>query len=82
MLLIGVERKQVKFIYIASAVIGIAFMSKLWQGLLPVPALAVFVIILRWEAWGRFLKTATVAFVIFIITALVWPTLVWLFDSH
>ena len=82
MLLIGVERKQVKFIYIASAVIGIAFMSKLWQGLLPVPALAVFVIILRWEAWGRFLKTATVAFVIFIITALVWPTLVWLFDSQ
>ena len=82
MLLIGVERKEVKFIYIAAAVIGIAFMSKLWQGLLPVPALAVFVIILRWQAWGSFLKTASVSFVIFIITALVWPTLVWLFDSQ
>ena len=81
MLLIGVQRKQVKFLYIAAAVIGIAFMSKLWQGLLPVPALAVFVIILRWERWGQFLKTLAVCFVIFIVTALAWPTLVWFFDS-
>ncbi len=81
MLLIGVQRKQVKFFYIAAAVIGLAFMSKLWQGLLPVPALAVFVVILRWEKWGVFLKTAALSFAIFIVTALAWPTLVWFFDS-
>ncbi len=82
MLLIAVEKRKIKYIYITAVLIGIAFMSKLWQGLIPLPALAIFYISTRWEPWGKFFQTTIIALIFFSITAFFWPTLAWVFESY
>ena len=81
MLLIAVDSKKVRYVYITAILIGIAFMSKLWQGLIPLPGLAILYIYMRWESWRKFLQTTGLALAAFTITAFAWPLLAWLLDS-
>ena len=81
MLLIAVDRKKVRYVYITAILVGIAFMSKLWQGLIPLPGLAILYIYMRWESWRKFLQTTGLALAVFTITAFAWPLLAWLLDS-
>lgn len=81
MLLIAADRRKVRYVYITAILIGIAFMSKLWQGLIPLPGLAIFYIYMRWEPWSKFLQTTVLALAVFTMTAFAWPLLAWLLDS-
>ena len=81
MLVIGTERKKARYIYMTAILVGIAFMTKLWQGLIPLPALAIFYISMRWETWIKFFRTTGLAVILFAIAAFSWPTLAWLLES-
>ena len=81
MLLIAADRRKVRYVYITAILIGIAFMSKLWQGLIPLPGLAIFYIYMRWEPWSKFLQTTVLALAVFTMTAFAWPLLAWLLES-
>lgn len=74
----AVQERHEGFFYVASAVVGLAFMVKLWQGLLPVPAFALLALLYRWTPWPRFVRTAAICSAIALVSALWWPTLVWL----
>ncbi|HAL47349.1 MAG TPA: hypothetical protein DCP37_06300 [Dehalococcoidia bacterium] len=74
----AVQERREGFFYVASAVVGLAFMVKLWQGLLPVPAFALMALFHRWTPWPRFVRTAAVCTAIALASGLWWPTMVWL----
>ena len=78
----GVQEKQVRYFYIAAAVMGVGFNVKLWQGLLPLPAFGLFVLVHRWTSWGKLFSTAFFAGLVFMVSAFWWPTLVWLTSSQ
>ncbi len=77
----AVQEKREGFFYIAAAVLGMAFMVKLWQGLLPAPAFVALAFTQRWTPWPRFIRVGAISAGIFLITAFWWPALVWLTSS-
>ena len=77
----AVQERREGFFYAAALVLGIAFLAKLWQGLLPAPAIAAMALACRWTSWGRFIRTAAISAAAFLATALWWPFAVWLAPS-
>lgn len=71
------ERRE-GFYYVAAFVLGLAWMVKLWQGLLPAPAFALIALMYRWQSWGAFIRTGAIGAGIFLATAFWWPVVVWL----
>ena len=78
----AVQERREGFFYAAALVLGIAFLTKLWQGLLPAPAIAAMALACRWTSWGRFIRIAAISAAVFLATALWWPLLVWLAPAH
>ena len=74
----AVQEKREGFYYAGAFVLGLAFMIKLWQGLLPAPAFALLALGYRWQSWPDTLKTGLKCFSIFLVTAFWWPVVVWL----
>ena len=74
----GVNEKRESLLYVAAAVMGVGFMTKLWQGLLPMPALALFLMANRWTPWTGLARTLGIAGGVFLASALWWPVAVWL----
>ncbi len=78
----AVQERREGFFYAAAAVLGIAFLTKLWQGLLPAPAIYAMALACRWTSWARFVRAAAISAAVFLATALWWPLLVWLFPAY
>ena len=78
----AIQERREGFFYAAALVLGIAFLTKLWQGLLPAPAIAAMALACRWTSWGRFIRTAAISAAVFLAAALWWPLLVWLAPAH
>ena len=74
----AVQEKRERFYYIGAFVLGLAFMIKLWQGLMPAPAFALLALAYRWQPWSTLVKVGVKCAAIFLVTALWWPVLVWL----
>ncbi len=77
----AVQEKREGFYYAAAFVLGLAWMIKLWQGLLPAPAFALVALMYRWQPWGSFIRVGAIGVVIFLATAFWWPIVVWLTPS-
>lgn len=77
----AVQEQEERYYYIAAAVLGAAFMVKLWQGLLPAPAFAVLALTHRWTSWPRLARITGVSAAVFLAAAFTWPTLMWLTSS-
>lgn len=77
----AVQEQEERYYYVAAAILGVAFMVKLWQGLLPAPAFAVLALTHRWTTWPRFARITSVSAVVFLVTAFWWPTLISLTSS-
>ena len=71
------ERRE-GFYYVAAFALGLAWMVKLWQGMLPAPAFALIALMYRWQPWGAFMRTGAIGAGIFLATAFWWPVVVWL----
>ena len=71
------ERRE-GFYYVAAFALGLAWMVKLWQGMLPAPASALIALMYRWQSWGAFMRTGAIGAGIFLATAFWWPVVVWL----
>ncbi len=74
----AVQERREGFYYVAAFVLGLAFMVKLWQGLLPAPAFALLALMYRWQSWTAFARVGVIGAVIFLATAFWWPVIVWL----
>ncbi len=72
----AVQEKDERYYYIAAALLGVAFMVKLWQGLLPAPAFAVLALTHRWTTWPRMARITGISAVVFLASAFWWPTLI------
>ena len=75
------QEKREGFYYVAAFVLGLAWMIKLWQGLLPAPAFALVALMYRWQSWAAFIRTGAIGVGIFLATAFWWPVVVWLTPS-
>ena len=75
------QEKREWFYYVAAFVLGLAWMVKLWQGLLPAPAFAMIALMYRWQPWAAFIRTGVIGVGIFLATAFWWPVVVWLTPS-
>jgi 4-amino-4-deoxy-L-arabinose transferase-like glycosyltransferase len=75
------QEEREGFYYAAAFVLGLAWMVKLWQGLLPAPAFAMIALMYRWQPWGDFIRTGVIGVGIFLATAFWWPVVVWLTPS-
>ena len=75
------QEKREGFYYVAAFVLGLAWMVKLWQGLLPAPAFALIALMYRWQSWTAFIRTGVIGAAIFLATAFWWPVVVWLTPS-
>ena len=71
------ERRE-GFYYVAAFVLGLAWMAKLWQGMLPTPAFALIALMYRWQPWTAFVRAGAIGAGIFLATAFWWPVVVWL----
>ena len=74
----AVQERREGFYYVGAFVIGLAFMIKLWQGLMPVPAFALLALAYRWQPWPDLVKVGMKCAAIFLVTAFWWPVIVWL----
>ena len=74
----AVQEKREGFYYVGAFILGLAFMVKLWQGLLPAPAFALLALAYRWQPWPTLVKTGVKCAAVFLVTAFWWPALVWL----
>ena len=74
----AVQEKREGFYYIGAFIMGLAFMVKLWQGLLPAPAFALLALAYRWQPWPDLVKIGLKCAAIFLVTAFWWPVVVWL----
>ena len=74
----AVQEKREGFYYAGAFILGLAFMIKLWQGLLPAPAFALLALGYRWQPWPDLVKTGLKCAAIFLVTAFWWPVVVWL----
>ena len=75
------QEKREGFYYVAAFVLGLAWMVKLWQGLLPAPAFAMIAFMYRWQPWAAFIRTGAIGVGVFLVTAFWWPVVVWLTPS-
>ena len=75
------QEKREGFYYVAAFVLGLAWMVKLWQGLLPAPAFAMVALMYRWQPWAAFIRTGVIGAGIFLATAFCWPVVVWITPS-
>ena len=74
----AVQDRREAFYYVAAAILGLAFMVKLWQGLLPAPAFAALALTQRWQPWRDVFRIALISSGVFLAVAFWWPVLVWL----
>ena len=74
----AVQDRREAFYYAAAAILGLAFMVKLWQGLLPAPAFAALALTQRWQPWRDVFRIALISSGVFLVVAFWWPVLVWL----
>ena len=74
----AVQDRREAFYYVAAAILGLAFMVKLWQGLLPAPAFAALALTQRWQPWRDVFRIALISSGVFLVVAFWWPVLVWL----
>lgn len=74
----AVQERREGFYYVGAFIIGLAFMVKLWQGLMPAPAFALLALAYRWQPWPDLVKIGLKCAVIFLVTAFWWPVIVWL----
>ena len=74
----AVQERREGFYYLAAFILGLAFMVKLWQGLLPAPAFALLALLYRWQPWGALARTGAISVCVFLVSAFWWPVLVWL----
>ena len=77
----AVERDRSRELYIAAAVVGLAFETKLFEALVPVPALALLFLLGSRASWSRRIEQLLVAGVLMVVVALAWPTLFALIPS-
>ena len=78
----AVQERREGFFHAAAFVLGVAFLTKLWQGLLPAPAICAMALACRWTSWARFVRVAAVSAAVFSATALWWAILVWLAPAY
>ena len=74
----AVQERREGFYYVGAFILGLAFMIKLWQGLMPAPAFALLALVYRWQPWPDLVKVGLKCVLIFLVTAFWWPVLVWL----
>ena len=74
----AVQEKREGFYYVGAFVLGLAFMVKLWQGLMPAPAFALLALAYRWQPWPDLVKIGLKCAAVFLVTAFWWPVIVWL----
>ena len=74
----GVQDVKENRFYWAAGVLGLAFMIKLWQGLLPAPGLAVIFVIHYWGSWLKMARVSLISSIFFSVVAFAWPISVWL----
>ena len=74
----AVQERRERFYYVGAFILGLAFMVKLWQGLLPAPAFALLALSYRWLPWLDLVKVGLRCAAIFLVTAFWWPVVVWL----
>ena len=74
----AIQEKREGFYYVSAFILGLAFMVKLWQGLLPAPAFALLALAYRWQPWPSLVKTGLKCAAVFLVTAFWWPALVWI----
>ena len=74
----AVQERREGFYYVGAFVMGLAFMVKLWQGLMPAPAFALLALAYRWQPWPDLVKVGLRCATIFLVTAFWWPVVVWL----
>jgi 4-amino-4-deoxy-L-arabinose transferase-like glycosyltransferase len=67
------ERDRGRELYLAGAAIGLAFESKLFEALVPVPALAVMYLLAAGGSWRRRLGRLAVAATVAAVVGLAWP---------
>ena len=77
----AVQEKREGFYYVGAFVLGLAFMIKLWQGLMPAPAFALLALAYRWQPWPDLVKIGLKCAAVFLVTAFWWPVIVWLTPS-
>ena len=75
------QEKREEFYYADAFVLGLAWMVKLWQGLLPAPAFALVALTYRWQPWRAFIRVGAIGVAVFLATAFWWPIVVWLTPS-
>ena len=74
----AVQEKREGFYYVGAFILGLAFMVKLWQGLLPAPAFALLALAYRWQPWPELVKIGLKCSAVFLVAAFWWPLIVWL----
>jgi 4-amino-4-deoxy-L-arabinose transferase-like glycosyltransferase len=71
----AVERNRARELYVAAAVVGLAFETKLFEALVPLPALALLFLLASRAPWVRRIEQLVVAGVVAVGVALAWPIL-------
>ena len=74
----AVQEKREGFYYVGAFILGLAFMVKLWQGLMPAPAFALLALAYRWQPWPELVKIGLKCTAVFLVAAFWWPLIVWL----
>jgi 4-amino-4-deoxy-L-arabinose transferase-like glycosyltransferase len=69
----AVEAGRARELYAAGAVVGLAFETKLFEALLPLPALALLFLLGSQAAWSRRVRQMLVAGVVMACVGLAWP---------
>jgi 4-amino-4-deoxy-L-arabinose transferase-like glycosyltransferase len=69
----AVETGRSRELYVAGAVVGLAFETKLFEALLPLPALALLFLLGSRAAWSRRVRQLLVAGVVMTCVGLAWP---------
>jgi 4-amino-4-deoxy-L-arabinose transferase-like glycosyltransferase len=69
----AVERNRARELYLAGAVVGLAFETKLFEALVPLPALALLFLLASRASLGRRIKQLLVAGGAMVSVALAWP---------
>ncbi len=74
----AVQERREGFYYAGAFIMGLAFMVKLWQGLMPAPAFVLLALAYRWQPWPDLVKVGLKCAAVFLVTAFWWPVIVWL----
>jgi 4-amino-4-deoxy-L-arabinose transferase-like glycosyltransferase len=71
----AVESERARELYLAGAVVGLAFETKLFEALVPLPALVVLFLVGSTLPWPRRIKQLAIAGVVMAAVALAWPAM-------